>query len=256
MRTIISVAFATILTFVSVCRGEVLTVGTFNAEFLYPNKVHIKYGLKFKMGDNTQAEQSEWDQPGFRDQKFKEAVDSVASVIAPIETDVLTLTEVGDLQDVTQLVDAMGALGTRYDHVTVCNCNDPTGQHVAILSKFPFVGDVIRSLPGRESYELEDDDPDEQKDTGVSKGMRATIEVGGKPVHIYVIHLASERGGHEKDQQRIAQASIVRRHAIPLLIANEHVVITGDMNDRRGQPTLRRLRGLDDIWPDLIQTGH
>ena len=28
------------------------------------------------------------------------------------------------------------------------------------------------------------------------------------------------------------------------------------MNDRRGQPTLRRLRGLDDIWPDLFQTGH
>ncbi len=77
-----------------------------------------------------------------------------------------------------------------------------------------------------------------------------------EPVYIFGVHLASERGGHEQDQQRIAQASIVRRHVVPLLNDNEHVIIAGDMNDRRGQPTIKRIRGLDDIWPDLIQTGH
>jgi predicted extracellular nuclease len=35
----------------------------------------------------------------------------------------------------------------------------------------------------------------------------------------------------------------------------EHVVVMGDLNDYRGQPTLRRIRGFDDIYPDLIQTG-
>jgi predicted extracellular nuclease len=33
------------------------------------------------------------------------------------------------------------------------------------------------------------------------------------------------------------------------------VIVAGDLNDGRGEPTLRRIRGLDDIWPDLIQTG-
>ena len=32
--------------------------------------------------------------------------------------------------------------------------------------------------------------------------------------------------------------------------------IAGDLNDGRGEPALRRIRGLDDIWPDLIQTGN
>ena len=33
------------------------------------------------------------------------------------------------------------------------------------------------------------------------------------------------------------------------------MIVAGDLNDRRGEPTLRRIRGLDDIWSDLIQTG-
>lgn len=31
--------------------------------------------------------------------------------------------------------------------------------------------------------------------------------------------------------------------------------MAGDLNDRRGQPALRRIRGFDDLWADLIQTG-
>ena len=247
----------TALMVINTVAADEITVATFNAEFLYPSKVHIKYGLKFNMGDNTAAEQSQWEAAGFREMKFSEAVEVVASAIAMIETDVLALTEVGKEADVALLVEAIGDEGIDYPHVAVCDCNDPTGQHVAILSKIPFVaGSIVSKIPGRESYEAEPDDPDEQLDTGVSKGMRVSVDLNGVPIHIYAVHLASERGGHEKDQQRIAQASIVRRHAIPDLNKGEHVIIAGDMNDRRGQPAIRRMRGLDDIWPDLIQTGH
>ena len=243
--------------FFSNAKAETITVSTFNAEFLYPAKVHIKYGLKFKMADNTEEEQEQWEVPRFRNKKFEESVKAVARVIAKIETDVLALTEVGKQADVDQLVKAISDSGVEYPYVAVCDCNDLTGQHVAILSKLPFVAEsVIRQIPGREGYEAEPDDPDEQLDNGVSKGMRVTVDFNGTPVHIYAVHLASERGGHEKDQQRIAQASIVRRHAIPSLNNGEHVIIAGDLNDRRGQPAIKRMRGLDDIWPDLIQTGH
>ena len=243
----------------SICattRAETLTVATFNAEFLLPGKVHIKYGLSFNLSDHDQAIQDEWNNSFFLSQKFQTATDLVADVLAPIETDVLTLTEVGKEPDVDLLVSALRDRGQDYPHVAVCECTDfSTGQKVAVLSKLPFI-DILPEIPGREGYELEEDDPDEQKDTGISKGMRVTVEKGGQPVHIYVLHLASERGGHEKDNQRVAQASIVRRHMIPALNEGHHVIVTGDLNDRRGQPTLRRIRGLDDMWSDLIQTGH
>jgi len=235
--------------------SQTLKVATFNAEFLYPSKVHIKYGLKFNMGDNSAAEQAEWALPLTRSQKYDQAVEVVAELLATIDTDVLVLTEVGKKEDVMALASAISALGVEYPHVESCSCNDQTGQKIAILSKLPLDG-VVSPIPGREAYYLEDDDPDEQKDTGVSKGMRVTIEKGGHTVHIYGVHLASERKGHEADRQRIAQASIVRRHAVRALNDGEHVIVAGDLNDRRGQPTLRRIRGLDDIWPDLIQTGH
>ena len=33
------------------------------------------------------------------------------------------------------------------------------------------------------------------------------------------------------------------------------MIVAGDLNERRGDPTLVRIRGLDDIQADLIQTG-
>ncbi|GKS59864.1 hypothetical protein YTPLAS18_34000 [Nitrospira sp.] len=32
--------------------------------------------------------------------------------------------------------------------------------------------------------------------------------------------------------------------------------MAGDFNADRGDPTLRRIRGRDDIWEDLIETGQ
>jgi len=243
--------------------AEEFTVATFNAEFLLTDKVHIKYGLRFDMSENTPAEQAQWQPAVFRAQRYRQAVDAVAEFIADIDTDVLVLTEVGNGADLQLLIDTIETHGTLYPHFEVCNCNDrSTGQHVAILSKRPFLpNETMLFLPGRAAYDAEVDDPDEQRDTGVSKGMRVAVEVENdagqmESIYIFGLHLASERGGFDKDQQRIAQATIVRRHAVELLNRGEHVIVSGDLNDGRGQPTLRRLRGLDDLWPDLIQTGH
>ena len=100
------------------------------------------------------------------------------------------------------------------------------------------------------------DDQDTEDDTGISKGLYVRFTAEGQEFHLYVVHLISERGGHQQDQQRIAQASIVRRHYLQALNAGEHVIVAGDLNDGRGQPALRRIRGLDDLWGDLIQTGN
>lgn len=236
-------------------QDDTLTIATFNCEFLTRPKVHIKFGLKFRLSDEPQAVQDEWNQTGFRDQKFNAAAQAVASVIASVNADVITLTEVGDLADVLELVGEIGSLGVVYPHFEVADSTDfTTRQNVAILSKFP-ISNVFRTIPGRESYIQEPDDPDTEKDTGISKGMRATVTAHGREFLIYVAHLASERGGHEQDQKRIAQASLVRRHYLPEIKASNLVIVTGDLNDKRGQPAIHRIRGLDDIHEDLIQTG-
>ena len=236
-------------------QNDSLVIGTFNCEFLTRPKVHLKFGLPFNMGQASSADRQQWNAPGFRDARFNEAARAVAGVLLEINADVIALTEVGDSTDVLELRDEINKLGINYPHVIVGRTRDfTTRQHVAVLSKFPLSDPVLR-IPGREIYLQEPDDPETEKDTGLSKGMRVKISAHGKEFLLYVIHLSSERGGHEQDQQRIAQASIVRRHYLPHLKNNEMVIVAGDLNDKKGQPAIHRIRGLEDIHEDLIQTG-
>jgi endonuclease/exonuclease/phosphatase family metal-dependent hydrolase len=240
----------------SVAAAEPVTIATFNVEFLTRPKVHVKFGLPFNLSDASPAEQAEWAVPVHRDQKFNEAAKTVAKVIAEIDADVLALVEVGDRADADELKAEIGGHGMTYNHVAVCDCTDSlTQQHVAVLSKLP-LSDIVPAILGREHYDLEIDEPEEEDDTGISKGMRVTFQAANQQFLLYVLHLSSEVGGHEKDAQRLAQASIIRRHYLPALNAAQHVIVAGDLNADRGDPTLRRIQGRDDIWEDLIQTGH
>ncbi|MFQ5733323.1 MAG: endonuclease/exonuclease/phosphatase family protein, partial [Planctomycetaceae bacterium] len=131
-----------------------------------------------------------------------------------------------------------------------------TDQNVAILSKRAFEADTLRrTIPGREGYFGELDDPETEAEARVTKGMSVVVNVDGQPVRIYAVHLKSERGGHEADAHRVAQASIVRRNYLKDVAAGTHVIVAGDLNDHRAQPALRRIRGFDDVGPDLAQTG-
>lgn len=256
VRRVLLLAFLVGLVCADHALAQDLTIATFNTEFLTRPKVHLKFGLPFNINSASATEVAQWNQPGFRDQRFNQAAQAVAQVIANIDADVVALTEVGDDTDVAELVTEITALGVAYPHISVCDCTDnTTSQHVAVLSKFPLTG-VVSIIPGREHYYGELDDAESEGDTGISKGMRVTFAVAGQDYHLYVVHLASERGGHEQDQQRISQASIVRRHYLPLLRAGEHVIVAGDLNDWRSQPAIRRIRGFDDIDADLIQTGN
>ena len=245
-------AFLAVVCFNSFAYGEVLRIATFNCEFLVRKKVHVKFDLPFRLKGDTLAE---WNEPGVRDANFTLAAKAVARVIKTINADIIVLTEVGDDADVLELHGEVTDLGLDYPHMLVGKSADgTTGQHVALFSKLE-ITNPLKSLPGRECYDQELDDPETEKDTGVSKGLRGTVEFQGQQIHMFGAHFTSEGGGHEQDAQRIAQASIVRRHYLPLLTKGEHVIVAGDLNDRRGQPAIRRVRGRDDIHPDLIQTG-
>ena len=146
----LAILFTLAFTFqVGLALADSLTIATFNCEFLTRPKVHVKFGLSFNLSG---AARQEWDQPGFRDQKFNEAAKAVAEVIHSINADVIALTEVGDVTDVTELRSEVRALGLDYQHMAVCDSADTvTKQHVAVLSRFPLT-DVSVTIPGREGY--------------------------------------------------------------------------------------------------------
>lgn len=223
-----------------------LSFATFNCEFLLPQKVHMKYGFRYD-GSNLPKN---WE----RQQQFEQAVDTVAAYLAALNADVLGLTEVGDQQAVQVLAKALQQRGMDYRYLQVGASQDTeTGQHVAILSKYP-LSDVVPVFPNRGLYYTESD-YDEVEETGISKGMKAAVTAKGHTFQVFVFHLKSERGGEESDQKRLMQAEIARRVTLPFLNQGEKVVIMGDLNVEKRHPVLLTLRGFKDIGEELIQTG-
>lgn len=235
--------------------SQEITVATFNAEFLNKSRVHIKFGKRFDIKKESKEVQKFWDNDANRTAKFKEASANVAKMIKQINADILTLTEVGGKEDLKVLIDELKKIGITYNHWEVCDCRDKfTQQHVAVLSKFP-IKNVVSEITGRSIY-LEEADGDEEGETGISKGMKVTVTVDKKDIEVFVFHLKSERGGFESDAKRIAQASIARRAIIKSLNEGKKVIVTGDLNSEKKSPSLYRIRGFDDIYEELVQTGN
>ena len=227
--------------FASTTDAATVRIATLNCEFLNSRKIHMRYGMRFDFdGWDAQTQAV----------RLAESSEAIATEIRAMNADVIVLTEVGNAADFQVLRDELD-----YPHHALCRSLDrETGQFVAVLSKIPLTN-VLPQIPGYEFYDAEEDDADTELETGISKGLRVSFQVDGQTVYLYGLHLKSERGFSEADGQRVAQASIVRRHYLPLLEAGKHVIVAGDLNDKRGDPAMRRIRGRDDIGPDLIQTG-
>ncbi|MEP0846286.1 MAG: endonuclease/exonuclease/phosphatase family protein [Phycisphaerae bacterium] len=224
--------------------AEKLTLATHNCEWLIREKIHMRIGERDPITDAAR-----------REQVFNEAADAVADVLREVNADVLGLQEVGDAADVQTLRDKLAARGVSYAHMQVgVSTDNTTRQNTAVLSRFA-LRELVTPIPGRESYLKEADDLDAEEDTGVSKGLAVTFDAHGITFRLYVVHLKSQLGGYEADAQRLAQSSIVRRAYLPELAQGAAVIVMGDMNAGRGQSALRRIRGLDDIQPDLVETG-
>lgn len=235
--------------------SQEVTVGTFNVEFLNRSKVHIKFGKSFDLKKESKKEQKFWKDDANRTAKLEEASANVASFIKGMNADILTLTEVGNADDIQILLYELSKIGVAYDHWAVCNCTDTfTGQHVAILSRFP-LKEVWPQIDGRAIY-LEETDGDAEAETGISKGLKVTVTIEEKDVDIFVFHFKSERGGYDSDAQRLAQASIARRAIIRQLNEGRKVIVTGDLNSEKRSASIYRIRGFDDLYEELIQTGN
>lgn len=253
MKRILLLTFLSVFVALSGFATDV-TIATFNAEFLNRKKVHMKFGLPFDITRASESEQDFWSNEENRTAKLEEASANVAQFLREINADILTLTEVGTKEDLEVLHAELKKLDLTYQYREVCDCTDPyTGQKVAIFSKYP-LKDVWYQIPGRAMY-LEETDGDSEGETGISKGMKATVTIKDKDYDIFVLHLKSERGGYDSDAKRLAQANIARRAIIQQLNLGRHVIVTGDLNSEKGTESIYRIRGFDDVYEELIQTG-
>lgn len=235
--------------------ADKLTVGTLNCNFLVRTRLHVKYDVPLFESEWSPEQAKLWKDPDYRNARFEESLEAIARVVHRLNADILVLEEVGNKGEIFELQKAVADLGLKYEFAAVGNQGDTyTQQCMAVLSKRE-IKNLLTEIPGRESYDRELDDVESEEDTGLTKGLRFEVDFNGQPLTIYGVHLSSERGGHESDAKRIAQASIVRRHYLPRLNEGALLMVVGDLNDHRGQPTLRRIRGRDDLWGDLIQTG-
>ncbi len=240
--------------------GETVRIGTLNCEWLSHETVHVKYGLPLFLDDWTPEDHARWTSYGSREKLFAAACEQVAALIARMDVDVLALQEVGPHADNEKVHEALQRLGGGYAHRVTGSHS--FRQYVAVWSKHA-PRDLVSPLPGRACYYTELDDDDSERTTAVSKGMHVLLDIDGHRIHFYCFHLKSEGGGHESDAKRVAQADIIRRHTLQFLDTarsgtpeQEFVIVAGDLNDGPGQPALRRIRGRDDIFEDLIQTWH
>jgi len=227
----------------SAARAETVKVATFNVYWLF----------------NDQPPHKKWwdDVRGSTGQTYNQALDGVADVIKTIDADVIALQEVEDASVVSDLQTTLQGRGVDYPHSWISKGADSyTGQDVALLSKFPSSGPPVREYPNERETYMKEIDAGNEGDTGLSKVLRVDLNISGKTLPVFVLHLKSQIGGFEADQKRLAQASIIRRLTLPLIEAGEKFVVMGDLNADRGSPTLRRIRGLDDVFADLSQPAH
>ena len=126
-----------------------------------------------------------------------------------------------------------------------------TGQDVAVLTKFRIVPGSVTNFPDeREVYFVDG----QERDVNPSKILGVELKVDNQPYYILITHLISRRSSN--DPKRLAQATVVRRHAVKAMMAEKNVIVMGDMNDTPTTPVINRVRGFDDIWGDFIQTAN
>lgn len=234
-------------------KAQDLTIATFNCEFLVKSKVHIKYGFPYSMKDADQSDQNRWKDETYRTEQFENACKNVAQHIRSINSDIIGLAEVGNKDDVGTLLKYINKDTEIYKYHEVSISQEPTGQHVALLSKYP-LSNVKLKIEDHAIY-FKEDDLDESDITNLNKSITAEFKVKEQEFKIVMLHLKSERGGYESDTKRIAQAEIARRAILKDLNNNKHVIVMGDLNSEKRSPTILRLRGFDDIYGEMIQTG-
>lgn len=142
-----------------------------------------------------------------------------ARVIQEVGADIIGIVEAEDRPAMVRFNSEL--LAGMYGHVMLVDGNDDRGIDVAIMCRNTFVIESIRS----------------SVDTVDSQGVVFSRDCpqyeirtpGGVTVHVLVNHFKSQSGGGGTKRKR--QAEEVRRIVDRLILAGQHVIVLGDLNE-------------------------
>lgn len=198
----------------------------------------------FWLYDDAEPHLSWFDQrPG---QDYQTRLDKVAAAIETIDADIIALQEIEGPKVVADLVETLRARGVDYPHFWTGQGLDAfTGQDVALLSRYGLLIEPVLRYPSA----LEDYTEDRggfPRVAALQKLMRVDLDVEGEAVTLFVAHLKSQRGGETSEEERLAQARMLRRLARAVAEKDSLVAVAGDLNDDVGSATLSTLLGRTD----------
>lgn len=230
--------------------GENLSITTLNCQFFSWSGIHVKDGYSFRM---KASDKKKWTNKK-RTEAFNFYAEKFKNELIFLDSDIFVLTEVGTEADLRVLFDILNEQNPDYKYFFAGVSKDTyTKQNIWVISKYE-IHNIKKEITGKETYLTEPDRQDEKVAT-ISKGVCFDIVKGRYTYTIFGVHFKSEIGDYSSDLQRLAQAKIIRRHV--LQAAPEKIVIVcGDLNDTEKSDVVLTIRGLFDIYFDLIQTGQ
>lgn len=164
--------------------------------------------------------------------------DAVAKLVAQVRPDILGVCEMGEEAALLDLAQRLDALGLKLPHHEYVPGPDPD-RHLALLSRFPIVrkGSLVRvpfELNGRPEL--------------VRRGfLDVSVQVNpGYQLRLVGVHLKSRLPSPAgEDLVRRCEADQLRVHVERILGANPraNLLVYGDFNDTREQPTMRHILG-------------
>ncbi len=170
--------------------------------------------------------------------KSADARDAVARLVAGVLPDILGVCEIGEEAALLDLAQRLGALGIHLPHREYVAGPDPD-RHLALLSRYPIVRKG--SLP-RVPFELNG------RPELVRRGfLDVSVQVNpGYLLRLVGVHLKSKLPSPAgEDLVRRCEADQLRAHVERILGENPraNLMVYGDFNDTREQPTMRQILG-------------
>lgn len=165
---------------------------------------------------------------------------AIVSILRHIRPDILGLCEMGSAADLALLQQALQAAGLPLPHAELVAASDPD-RHLALLSRFPL---SARQPVTHLRYLLDN------REFPVQRGfLDATVAVSPTySLRLVGAHLKSRRDVPEADQDlmRRNEAHLLRQHLDGILASSPsaNLLVYGDFNDARDQPSFKAIKGL------------
>ena len=239
-----------LLVFTGALSAETFSITTFNAEFLSWSNIHVKEGYPFRLSGKDKAI---WTNKK-RTETFESYAAKTSEFLLGLDSDVFVITEGGTPADIRVLFDLMSEENKEYKFFFAGDTKDYyTRQNIWVISKYKLT-EIEKQIDGTETYITEPDGGSENS-TGISKAVSCEVQKGRYTFKIFGVHFKSEVGGYDSDLQRLGQARILRRNILGTA-PHKIVIVAGDLNDVPRSNVLYTIRGIYDIYFDLLQTGQ